>query len=62
MQLPHPKRWLILLVILAAECMDLLDGTSSTSPRRRSTATCTRPRRACSGSSAATRSRSRSGC
>ena len=27
MQLPHPKRWLILFVILAAECMDLLDGT-----------------------------------
>jgi EmrB/QacA subfamily drug resistance transporter len=23
----HPKRWLILLVVLAAECMDLLDGT-----------------------------------
>ena len=23
----HPKRWLILFVILAAECMDLLDGT-----------------------------------
>ena len=23
----HPKRWLILSVILAAECMDLLDGT-----------------------------------
>lgn len=27
MQLAHPKRWLILFVILAAECMDLLDGT-----------------------------------
>jgi EmrB/QacA subfamily drug resistance transporter len=27
MQVPHPKRWLILFVILAAECMDLLDGT-----------------------------------
>jgi EmrB/QacA subfamily drug resistance transporter len=27
MTLPHPKRWLILFVILAAECMDLLDGT-----------------------------------
>ncbi len=27
MQLPHPRRWLILFVILAAECMDLLDGT-----------------------------------
>jgi EmrB/QacA subfamily drug resistance transporter len=24
---PHPKRWLILFVILTAECMDLLDGT-----------------------------------
>jgi EmrB/QacA subfamily drug resistance transporter len=24
---PNPKRWLILFVILAAECMDLLDGT-----------------------------------
>jgi EmrB/QacA subfamily drug resistance transporter len=24
---PHPQRWLILFVILAAECMDLLDGT-----------------------------------
>jgi EmrB/QacA subfamily drug resistance transporter len=24
---PHPKRWLILFVVLAAECMDLLDGT-----------------------------------
>ncbi|MDQ2894930.1 MAG: MFS transporter [Actinomycetota bacterium] len=24
---PHPKRWLILLVVLTAECMDLLDGT-----------------------------------
>ena len=23
----HPKRWLILFVILGAECMDLLDGT-----------------------------------
>jgi EmrB/QacA subfamily drug resistance transporter len=23
----HPKRWLILFVVLAAECMDLLDGT-----------------------------------
>jgi EmrB/QacA subfamily drug resistance transporter len=23
----HPRRWLILFVILAAECMDLLDGT-----------------------------------
>ena len=27
MQVPHPKRWLILFVVLAAECMDLLDGT-----------------------------------
>ncbi len=27
MSSPHPKRWLILFVILAAECMDLLDGT-----------------------------------
>ncbi|MGH2867384.1 MAG: DHA2 family efflux MFS transporter permease subunit [Solirubrobacteraceae bacterium] len=27
MPVPHPKRWLILFVILAAECMDLLDGT-----------------------------------
>jgi EmrB/QacA subfamily drug resistance transporter len=27
MQTPHPKRWLILFVVLAAECMDLLDGT-----------------------------------
>src|SRR4051812_26561690 len=25
--LAHPKRWLILFVVLAAECMDLLDGT-----------------------------------
>jgi EmrB/QacA subfamily drug resistance transporter len=24
---PHPQRWLILFVVLAAECMDLLDGT-----------------------------------
>ncbi|HET6549284.1 MAG TPA: MFS transporter [Solirubrobacter sp.] len=24
---PHPKRWLILALILAVECMDLLDGT-----------------------------------
>ncbi len=24
---PHPRRWLILTVILIAECMDLLDGT-----------------------------------
>ncbi len=24
---PHPKRWLILSIVLAAECMDLLDGT-----------------------------------
>jgi MFS family permease len=24
---PHPRRWLILSVILAAECMDLVDGT-----------------------------------
>src|SRR6202041_998818 len=24
---PHPRRWLILFVILAAEIMDLLDGT-----------------------------------
>src|ERR1700738_1488362 len=23
----HPRRWLILFVLLAAECMDLLDGT-----------------------------------
>src|SRR5437764_14860852 len=23
----HPRRWLILFVILAAECMDLLDAT-----------------------------------
>jgi EmrB/QacA subfamily drug resistance transporter len=23
----HPRRWLILVVVLAAECMDLLDGT-----------------------------------
>jgi EmrB/QacA subfamily drug resistance transporter len=23
----HPKRWLILFIVLAAECMDLLDGT-----------------------------------
>src|SRR5690348_15421541 len=23
----HPRRWLILFVVLAAECMDLLDGT-----------------------------------
>ena len=27
MAVPHPKRWLILFTILAAECMDLLDGT-----------------------------------
>jgi EmrB/QacA subfamily drug resistance transporter len=27
MTTPHPRRWLILFVILAAECMDLLDGT-----------------------------------
>ena len=27
MRVPHPRRWLILFVILAAECMDLLDGT-----------------------------------
>jgi EmrB/QacA subfamily drug resistance transporter len=26
-RLGHPRRWLILFVILAAECMDLLDGT-----------------------------------
>jgi EmrB/QacA subfamily drug resistance transporter len=25
--IPNPKRWLILFVVLAAECMDLLDGT-----------------------------------
>jgi MFS family permease len=24
---PHPKRWTILWVVLAAECMDLMDGT-----------------------------------
>jgi EmrB/QacA subfamily drug resistance transporter len=24
---PHPRRWTILFVVLAAECMDLLDGT-----------------------------------
>ncbi|HZU40107.1 MAG TPA: MFS transporter [Solirubrobacteraceae bacterium] len=24
---PHPRRWLILAVVLMAECMDLLDGT-----------------------------------
>jgi MFS family permease len=24
---PHPRRWLILFVVLAAEIMDLLDGT-----------------------------------
>jgi MFS family permease len=23
----HPRRWLILALVLAAECMDLLDGT-----------------------------------
>jgi hypothetical protein len=23
----HPRRWVILALILAAECMDLLDGT-----------------------------------
>src|SRR5436190_92231 len=22
----HPKRWLVLVIVLAAECMDLLDG------------------------------------
>ncbi|HWH12466.1 MAG TPA: MFS transporter [Solirubrobacteraceae bacterium] len=27
MPVAHPRRWLILFVILAAECMDLLDGT-----------------------------------
>jgi EmrB/QacA subfamily drug resistance transporter len=27
MSTAHPKRWLILFVVLAAECMDLLDGT-----------------------------------
>ncbi len=27
MQVPHPRRWQILFVLLAAECMDLLDGT-----------------------------------
>ena len=27
MHVPHPRRWLILFVVLAAECMDLLDGT-----------------------------------
>ncbi|MEA2297273.1 MAG: hypothetical protein QOF77_209 [Solirubrobacteraceae bacterium] len=27
MQAAHPRRWLILFVVLAAECMDLLDGT-----------------------------------
>jgi len=26
-ELGHPKRWLILALILAVECMDLLDGT-----------------------------------
>ncbi len=27
MQIAHPRRWQILFVLLAAECMDLLDGT-----------------------------------
>jgi EmrB/QacA subfamily drug resistance transporter len=27
MQMAHPRRWQILFVLLAAECMDLLDGT-----------------------------------
>jgi EmrB/QacA subfamily drug resistance transporter len=27
MTVPHPRRWLILWVVLAAECMDLMDGT-----------------------------------
>jgi hypothetical protein len=25
----HPKRWAILALVLAVECMDLLDGTSA---------------------------------
>lgn len=27
LQLGHPRRWLILAIVLAVECMDLLDGT-----------------------------------
>jgi EmrB/QacA subfamily drug resistance transporter len=27
MSIPNPRRWLILWVVLAAECMDLMDGT-----------------------------------
>ena len=53
----HPRRWAILALVLAAECMDLLDGTIVTSRRRRAGDLHARRRR-CNGSSAATRWRS----
>ena len=51
----HPKRWLILAVVLAAECMDLLDGTIVNVAAPAIRATSARARPGCSGSSAATR-------
>ena len=60
----HPKRWLILAIVLAAECMDLLDGmivnvgppAGGRSPAPRPSAATSAPARpGCSGWSAATR-------
>ena len=57
----HPRRWAILALVLAAECMDLLDGTIVNVAAPTVRASCTPARRHCSGSSAATRWRSPSG-
>jgi hypothetical protein len=52
------RKWTILALVLAAECMDLLDGTIVNVAARRSTPGCTPALPRCSGPSAATRSRS----
>ena len=51
----HPKRWLILAIVLAAECMDLLDGmiVNVAAPAISRDLHAARP--GCSGWSAATR-------
>jgi hypothetical protein len=45
----HPRKWAILALVLAAECMDLLDGTIVNVGARRSGPTCTAARLRCSG-------------
>ena len=49
----HPRRWAVLALVLAAECMDLLDGTIVNVAAPPSGPTSTPAQPDCSGSSAA---------